>query len=156
MDGHKQILSTLGNRPTRRKLFGPVDQEQLHRVYQAALHDGVKEASLRWGFDFIQDKPLDSSDFQWEAIPCTKVPLLSRSCMLGVGQAEGHSTAGATRSKKGESVAPLKTSESCTFNLEKLEKTTEQITGAKRKQTNIKDFYQAKRRVVGKPRKSGE
>uniref|UniRef100_A0A4W6ELM8 Cyclin-dependent kinase inhibitor domain-containing protein n=1 Tax=Lates calcarifer TaxID=8187 RepID=A0A4W6ELM8_LATCA len=115
----KAVCIALGNGPARRNLFGPVDREQL------------QEASRRWGFDFILDKPLESSDFQWEGIPGTKVPLLYRSCML-----ERH----------GE------------LNLKDLEKTPEkrENTGLKRKQTNITDFYQAKRRVVGMPRKSGE
>lgn len=51
-----------------------------------------------------------------------------------------------------------RTPERCLQLLEKLEKTPErgESRGLKRKQTNITDFYQAKRRVVGKPRKSGE
>ncbi|XP_020789758.1 cyclin-dependent kinase inhibitor 1 isoform X2 [Boleophthalmus pectinirostris] len=160
MAAHKRILGALGNGTTRRNLFGPVDRDQLQVEYQAALRKDLEEASIRWGFDFIRDKPLNSSDFQWEGIPGTKVPLLYRSCMLE--QAEGNSIAAAV-SHKVESPQSDKENipqspERCSLDLKKLERTPErgEFTGLKRKQTNITDFYQAKRRVVGKPRKSGE
>lgn len=166
MATHKRILSTMGNGPTRRNLFGPVDREQLQVEYQAALRKDLEEASLRWGFDFVSDKPLESSDFQWEGIPGTKVPLLYRSCMLGLGKAEGQRVAEVKVSPKAAKVGPSQNEkeniplspERRVLKLENLEKTPEkrENTGLKRKQTNITDFYQAKRRVVGMPRKSGE
>lgn len=163
MATHKRILCSLGNGPTRRNLFGPVDREQLSVEYQAALRKDLEEASRRWGFDFISDKPLESSDFQWEGVPGTKVPLLYRSCMFGLGLAPGHSEVEAAVYPKAGRVGPsesekeniLRTPERCTYNLEKTPEKRES-TGLKRKQTNITDFYQAKRRVVGMPRKSGE
>ncbi|XP_055077945.1 cyclin-dependent kinase inhibitor 1 isoform X2 [Periophthalmus magnuspinnatus] len=160
---HKHILSALRNGPTRRNLFGPVDREQLQVEYQAALHKDLEEASIRWGFDFIRDKPLNSSDFKWEGIPATKVPVLYRSCMLE--QAEGDSILAAVSHKGGRAQSPQSDKENIpnsperySLDLEKLERTPErgESTGLKRKQTNITDFFQAKRRVVGKPRKSGE
>ncbi|XP_071349433.1 cyclin-dependent kinase inhibitor 1 isoform X2 [Trachinotus anak] len=166
MATHKRILSVLGNGPARRNLFGPVDREQLQVEYQAALQKDLEEASQRWGFDFISDKPLENSDFQWEGVPGTKVPLLYRSCMFGLGQTGGQRLAEAKVTPKGGRVEPPQsdkenmpgTPERCELNLEILEKTPEKTenTGMKRKQTNITDFYQAKRRVVGMPRKSGE
>lgn len=169
MTSHTRILGTLGNGPARRNLFGPVDREQLQAEYQAALRKDLDEASKRWGFDFISDKPLESSDFQWEGIPGTKVPLLYRSCMHGLGQAAGGQRAeeAAVKPKAGGRVGSLQrekenipmSPERCAFNnLENLEKTPKkrENSGLKRKQTNITDFYQAKRRVVGMPRKSGE
>lgn len=163
MAAHKRILSSLGNGPTRRNLFGPVDREQLTVEYQAALRKDLEEASRRWGFDFISDKPLESSDFQWEGIPGTKVPLLYRSCMFGLGPAQDHGEVRAAVCPKAGRVGPsdsekeniLRTPERCIHNLEKTPLKREN-TGLKRKQTNITDFYQAKRRVVGMPRKSGE
>ncbi|KAG7244537.1 hypothetical protein INR49_029556 [Caranx melampygus] len=162
MATNKRILSSLGNGPTRRNLFGPVDRELLQVEYQAALQKDLEEAAQRWGYDFISDKPLENSNFQWEGIPGTKVPLVYRSCMLGVGQ----SLAEAKISPKGGRVEPPQsekenipgTPERCVLNLKILEKTPEKRENAavKRKQTNITDFYQAKRRVVGMPRKSGE
>ncbi|CAL9704694.1 unnamed protein product [Knipowitschia caucasica] len=163
MAAHKQILGTLGNGPTRRTLFGPVDREQLQLEYQAALWKDLEEASKRWGFDFLRDKPLNSSTFQWEGIPASKVPLLYRSCILG--QADGGHTASAVSHKRGwaetshcdkENIPH--SPERCSLHMEKFEQTPERgdCRGLKRKQTNIKDFFQAKRRVVEKPRKSGE
>lgn len=164
MAAHKRILGTLGNGPTRRNLFGPVDRDQLQVEYQAALRKDLEEASVRWGFDFIQDKPLNSSDFHWEGIPGVKVPLLYRSCALG--QAEEDSAAVAVVPyKRGRAASPDSEKENIPHTperylqlLEKLEKTPlrGESRGIKRKQTNITDFYQAKRRVVEKPRKSGE
>ncbi|GLD64456.1 cyclin-dependent kinase inhibitor 1-like protein [Lates japonicus] len=167
MATHKRILSALGNGPARRNLFGPVDREQLQVEYQVALQKDLEEASRRWGFDFILDKPLESSNFQWEGIPGTKVPLLYRSCMLGLVKAEGQRLAEVTVTSKGGRAEPAQSEKENIprtperhgeLNLEDLEKTPEkrENTGLKRKQTNITDFYQAKRRVVGMPRKSGE
>ncbi|XP_044021858.1 cyclin-dependent kinase inhibitor 1 isoform X2 [Siniperca chuatsi] len=158
MAAHQRILSG----PARRNLFGPVDREELQTEYQAALRKDLEEASQRWGFDFISDKPLESSNFQWEGIPGAKVPLLYRSCMLGLGQADGRRAVtpkgGRVGSPQSEKENTPCTPERCALNLENLEKTPErrEITGLKRKQTNITDFYQTKRRVVWMPRKSGE
>ncbi|KAM7402094.1 hypothetical protein PAMP_017362 [Pampus punctatissimus] len=149
MTTHKGILSTLGNGPTRRSLFGPVDREQLHVEYQAAMRKDLEEASKRWGFDFISDKPLESSDFQWEGVPGTKVPLLYRSCMLDLVQEEGQRAVEAKVSPKGGRVGPPQSDKEniplnlkrYALNLENLEKTPKkrENTGLKRKQTNITD-----------------
>uniref|UniRef100_UPI0037E994ED cyclin-dependent kinase inhibitor 1 n=1 Tax=Semicossyphus pulcher TaxID=241346 RepID=UPI0037E994ED len=162
MTSHKRILSSLGNGPTRRNLFGPVDHKQLQVEYQAALRKDLEEASKRWGFDFISDKPLDSSDFQWEAVPGTKVPLLYRPCMLGLGKAGGQRSAVAAPTPKagkvyiGKENIPRMPEKRAA--LEKQEKTPQkrENRGLKRKQTNITDFYQAKKRVVWMPCKSDE
>lgn len=149
MASHKRILSTLGNGPARRNLFGPVDREQLQEEYQAALRRDLEEASIRWGFDFILEKPLESSDFQWEGIPGTKVPLLYRSCMLDRGQPERAAEAAPT--PKGGRVEPLQSEkenvpclpERCALKLENVEKMesaeerAERERVLKRKQTNI-------------------
>nr|XP_046239740.1 cyclin-dependent kinase inhibitor 1 isoform X2 [Scatophagus argus] len=162
MASRKRILSTLGNGRARRNLFGPVDREQLQEEYKAALRKDLEEASNRWGFDFILDKPLESSDFQWEGIPGAKVPLLYRSCMLGLEQTENQRVAESAVRPKGGNLGPSQrekenipcSPERCAHNLEKTPERDN--TGLKRKQTNITDFYQAKRRVVWMPRKSGE
>lgn len=165
MAAHKRILGTLGNGPTRRNLFGPVDRDQLQVEYRAALRKDLEEASVRWGFDFIQDKPLNSSDFHWEGIPGVKVPLLYRSCALGQGEEDRTAVAEAVPYKRGRAASSNSEKENIPHTperflqlLEKLEKTPKrgESRALKRKQTNITDFYQAKRRVVGKPRKSGE
>ncbi|KAG7493456.1 cyclin-dependent kinase inhibitor 1-like isoform X2 [Solea senegalensis] len=161
-----RILRRLGSGPTRRNLFGPVDREQLRVEYQAALQKDLEEASRRWGFDFLSDEPLESSDFQWECVPGTKVPLLYRSGKQGLDQRGRQTFREASVSTSGGSVKSPpcdkenipRTPERCLLNLKNLEITPErrENTGLKRKQTNITDFYQAKRRVVGTPRKSGE
>ncbi|XP_075967144.1 cyclin-dependent kinase inhibitor 1 isoform X1 [Anarhichas minor] len=163
MATHKPILSPPRTGSARRNLFGPVDREQLQADYQAALQSGLEEARHRWGFDFLSDTPLENSGFQWEAIPGATVPLLYRSCVLGLGHAEGERAAEATVQPEDGGRVALKENipcspERCALNQEKLEKTPGggENTGLKRKQTNITDFYQAKRRVVGMPRKSGE
>ncbi|KAF1391641.1 hypothetical protein PFLUV_G00044200 [Perca fluviatilis] len=164
MDTRKRIGHRIGKGPARRNLFGPVDREQLQVEYQAALQEDLEEACQRWGFDFITDKPLESSDFQWHAIPANKVPLIYRSCMLVPGRTEGQRTAEAAVKPKGQGrVEPPQSDkenipcspERCALNLEKTPERREN-TGLKRKQTNITDFYQAKRRVVWMPLKSGE
>ncbi len=145
MATHKRILGAPGNGPARRNLFGPVDREQLQVEYQAALRKDLEEASRRWGFDFVSDKPLESGDFQWEGIPGTKVPLLYRSCMLGLGQAEGQrATEAAAKPKGGRAGSPRSEKENIPCSPERcaalnLEKTPErrENTGLKRKQTNI-------------------
>ncbi|XP_074491020.1 cyclin-dependent kinase inhibitor 1 isoform X1 [Sebastes fasciatus] len=165
MATHKRSPSARGNGPTRRNLFGPVDREQLQVEYQAALQRDLEDACQRWGFDFISDTPLESSDFQWESVPDTKMPLLYRSCLLGLGHAGGQRAAEAEPNDGGgggrvglrQSVKeniPC-SPQRCVLDLEKTPESREN-TGLKRKQTNITDFYQAKRRVVGMPRKSGE
>lgn len=148
MATHKRILSTLGrNGPVRRNLFGPVDREQLQLEYQAVLHKDLEEASQRWGFDFISDKPLESSNFKWEGIPSTKVPLLYRTYMPNLEQAEVQRSAETTVNARGKRAEPSQsekenipcTPERCALNLETLQKTPEkgENTGMKRKQTNI-------------------
>ncbi|XP_013861799.1 cyclin-dependent kinase inhibitor 1 isoform X2 [Austrofundulus limnaeus] len=164
---HKRILSPLRRSgPTRRSLFGPVDREQLQVEYQAALSKDLEEASKRWGFDFISGKPLESGDFQWEGVLDSRVPLLYRSCVPNVKPTRGQRPASSMAStKRARAASPEsekenipQTPENRLLNLEDVEKTPEKgdRTGLKRKQTNITDFYQAKRRIVWMPRKSGE
>ncbi|XP_068598804.1 cyclin-dependent kinase inhibitor 1 isoform X2 [Brachionichthys hirsutus] len=167
---YMRVQCVVGNRrPARRSLFGPVDQEELEQEYQAALQEDLEGASSRWGFDFKSDTPLGSSDFQWEGIPCNKMPLLYRSCMLlDLVQTQSQRWAEAAVTPKGgaggaggaggEKESVPYSREKCGFKMESPEETPrrEANTGLKRKQTSITDFYQAKRRVVGMPRKSGE
>ncbi|XP_076003492.1 cyclin-dependent kinase inhibitor 1 isoform X2 [Genypterus blacodes] len=160
---HKRILSSLGNGPTRRSLFGPVDREQLQVEYRASLQKDLEEASQRWGFDFFAEKPLNGSNFKWEGVPSTKVPLLYRSSTSGVRRAKGHSAAEETVTPSGDRAeSPQNDKENIPLSPDrcslKLEKTPEKCErrGLKRKQTNITDFYQAKRKVAGMPLKSSQ
>ncbi|XP_034725202.1 cyclin-dependent kinase inhibitor 1 isoform X2 [Etheostoma cragini] len=164
MDTHKRIGHRIGKGPAQRNLFGPVDREQLRVEYQAALQKDLEEACQRWGFDFISDKPLESSNFQWHAIPATKVSLIYRSGMFGPARTEGQRVAEPAVKPKGQGrVEPPQSDkenipcspERCALNQERTPQRREN-TGLKRKQTNITDFYQAKRRVVLMPLKSDE
>ncbi|XP_040059275.1 cyclin-dependent kinase inhibitor 1 isoform X2 [Gasterosteus aculeatus] len=150
MAGDEVTMSTRRNGTARRNLFGPLDREQLQVEHRAALRSDLEAACHRWGFDFLSDKPLENSDFQWEGVPATNVPLLYRSCMHG-----GQGAAVKPQDKKEN--APC-SPEGCSPSQQNLEETPRRRdnTGLKRKQTNITDFYHAKRRVVGLPRKSGE
>ncbi|RVE73508.1 hypothetical protein OJAV_G00049950 [Oryzias javanicus] len=148
-------------RPVRRNLFGPVDREQLQLEYQAALRQDLDEASRRWGFDFSSDKPLESSLFLWESVPGAGVPPMYRSCCRDAGPVQ---KAAETRTppKRRRAELPKREKENIpltpkkgSFNVEKTPQ-KDRKDGMKRKQTNITDFYQAKRRVVLMPQKSGE
>ncbi|KAG7477623.1 hypothetical protein MATL_G00071560 [Megalops atlanticus] len=160
----KRILTALSNGPTRRNLFGPVDREQLQLEYQDSLRKDLEDASRRWGFDFLTETPLEGGDFQWEGISGTKVPALYRSCMVGaveVLRPRGASGLGSAAAQSGKENIP-RTPNRDSLKPQSLEKTPEktqsnnQSNKLKRKQTNITDFYQAKRRVVATPRKSGQ
>ncbi|XP_061640231.1 cyclin-dependent kinase inhibitor 1 isoform X1 [Phyllopteryx taeniolatus] len=158
----KRILRPLRKGPTQRNLFGPIDREQLRADYQAALRKDLEEASRRWGFDFMSDRPLANGDFQWEGVPGAEVPLVYRSRMLGkaAGPRATEATVGPKRAKaeppecEKENI-PENKSDRCPFNGERTPRKKENA-GLKRKQTNITDFYQSKRRFVGMPLKSGE
>ncbi|KAL2090534.1 hypothetical protein ACEWY4_012797 [Coilia grayii] len=174
---HKRVLRSLGNGPARRNLFGPVDREQLQQDYHTALMQDLEEASRRWGFNFLTEKPLDEGDFLWEGVAGAKVPRVYRSSTLrkglqcsveptslseaAVSTETGSTSAGAAPSpvQSGKENVPG-TPERNTNSLRDLERTPEKRSAnsnmLKRKQTNITDFYQAKRRVVGTPRKSGQ
>ncbi|CAL8338699.1 unnamed protein product [Merluccius merluccius] len=172
---HERILSVPPKGPTRRSLFGPIDREQLRADCQAALRKDLEEASRRWAFDFATDRPLEGGDFHWEGIPSAKVPSLYRSSPLGSAQGDSSRVSGTTgktaqRTPLGPRAGPShcnnndvdntegspRTAERCEALLQKMEKTPEKDENGKlkRKQTNITDFYQAKRRVVRTPWKS--
>lgn len=145
MAGQKRILGTPVNGRVRRSLFGPVDRVQLQVEYQAALRKDVEEASKRWGFDFIANKPMENSNFQWESVPGSKVPLVYRSCMLDPQQPEKAAEATPKPKRSRASASPNeKENIPCSpqrrpKDMEILEKTPvkRESTGLKRKQTNI-------------------
>ncbi|XP_017352138.1 cyclin-dependent kinase inhibitor 1 isoform X2 [Ictalurus punctatus] len=126
----------------RRCLFGSVDHEELQRDYTLLMRAELQDASRRWNFDFIANKPHVGGDIEWVVLPEARVPSLYHDCTVGpVPRPKGAGPA----SDLEEDDVP-KTPERC----EGAEKHT-----LKRKQTNITDFYQAKRRVVTS-RKSGQ
>ncbi|XP_073700270.1 cyclin-dependent kinase inhibitor 1 [Garra rufa] len=156
---HKRILRTLGNGPTRRNLFGPVDREQLQLEYHNALRKDLEEAIHRWSFDFVTETPLEGGDFVWEGVSGARVPILYRTCREGenprLRRKESANGGRAGPSRAGKENIP-RTPERFCIVLQGIEKTPEKRTELKRKQTNITDFYQAKKRLVATPRKSGQ
>jgi len=155
MASHKQILRSLGNNgPIKRTLFGPfgpMDREQLQLDYQAALRKDLEDASRRWGFDFFSEKPLDGGDFQWEEISATKVPHLYRSSTVGQGHLKRQRVVEVAVNSSPQKESILRAPQRCVFNHKNLEKSPEKEKDEngklKRKQTNITDFYPAKRSV---------
>lgn len=166
MAAHKCTPSPTGKGPARRNLFGSLDREQLQVDYQASLRKDLEQASRRWGFDFMSDKPLESSDFQWEAIPGTQVPMLYRSCMHDVDPTEGQRSAEAKAPAKRARIEPPQNDKENipsvpnrnTLSAKNFERSPVkgEKAGTKRKQTNLTDFYQTKRRVVWIAHKSAE
>uniref|UniRef100_A0A8C5F602 Cyclin dependent kinase inhibitor 1A n=1 Tax=Gadus morhua TaxID=8049 RepID=A0A8C5F602_GADMO len=146
METHPSILGLPRKGPARRSLFGPVDRVQLRADCQASLQRDLDEASRRWGYDFVADRPLEQERFHWEAVPSAKVPLPYRPSPAGTSHDSRECVADEER-------VPL-TAE-CSAGMEKTPEKDDQVR-LKRKQTNITDFYQSKKRVVGKPRKSGQ
>ncbi|XP_026791076.3 cyclin-dependent kinase inhibitor 1 isoform X1 [Pangasianodon hypophthalmus] len=130
----------------RRCLFGAVDHEELQRDYMLLMRAELEGASRRWSFDFITNKPRMGGDFEWVGLPEARVPFLYRDCTVG---AEPRPKGAGPASDLEKEDIP-KTPERCDRNTHSAEKHT-----LKRKQTNITDFYQAKRRVVT-TRKSGQ
>ncbi|KAJ8258819.1 hypothetical protein COCON_G00178310 [Conger conger] len=156
---NKQILTPLRNRPTRRNLFGPVDRDQLQEDWQNLIQKELEDASRRWSFDFATETPLEGGDFQWEGVVGAKVPVLYRSCMVGKvrSKRQGGSTSRAKSGQTDKENTP-RTPTRCKAQPQNLEVTPEKKPSQilKRKQTNITDFYQVKRRVANSPRKSGQ
>ncbi|KAM9444324.1 cyclin-dependent kinase inhibitor 1 isoform 1-T1 [Clarias gariepinus] len=143
LPGRGQVLRALCGRvpggagSARRRLFGAVDHEELQRDYKLLMKAELEDASHRWSFDFPAHKPRGGGDFEWVELSEARVPFLYHDCKIGSQQK------GAWPGLKKEDVPT--TPESC-------DRTPHTL---KRKQTNITDFYQAKRRVVT-TRKSGQ
>lgn len=62
-DAHQVLRSS----KACRRLFGPVDSEQLRRDCDALMAGCVQEARERWNFDFVTETPLEG-DFAWERV----------------------------------------------------------------------------------------
>ncbi|KAK3512960.1 hypothetical protein QTP70_033008 [Hemibagrus guttatus] len=130
----------------RRCLFGAVDHEELRRDYTLLMRAELEDASRRWSFDFTTDKPQVGGDFEWVGLPEAQVPFLYREGTVGAEPRPKGAGPESDLEKEDIHKAP----ERHDGNTHSAEKHT-----LKRKQTNITDFYQAKRRVVT-TRKSGQ
>ncbi|EAX03906.1 cyclin-dependent kinase inhibitor 1A (p21, Cip1), isoform CRA_b [Homo sapiens] len=145
-----------------RRLFGPVDSEQLSRDCDALMAGCIQEARERWNFDFVTETPLEG-DFAWERVRGLGLPKL----YLPTGPRRGRDELGGGR-RPGTSPALLQgTAEedhvdlslSCTL----VPRSGEQAEGSpggpgdsqgrKRRQTSMTDFYHSKRRLIFSKRK---
>ncbi|XP_054577779.1 cyclin-dependent kinase inhibitor 1 [Eptesicus fuscus] len=145
-----------GSRACRR-LFGPVDSEQLQRDCDALMASCVQEACDRWNFDFVTETPLDG-DFAWERVWSLDLPKLYLSSAprraqdsLGRSKRSSSSPALLQGTAQGDHVD---LSLSCTL----VPRSPEQPEGSpggpstsqgrKRRQTSMTDFYHSKRRLI--------
>lgn len=140
-----------------RRLFGPVDSEQLRRDYDALMAGCLREARERWNFDFATETPLEG-DFVWERVRGPALPKL----YLSPGSRRGRDDLGGDR-RPGPSSALLQgpapqdhadLSLSCTLVPHAPERPEDSPgglgapQGRKRRQTSLTDFYHSKRRLV--------
>ncbi|XP_048879774.1 cyclin-dependent kinase inhibitor 1 isoform X2 [Brienomyrus brachyistius] len=157
---HKPVLEALRTGPVRRNLFGEVDHEQMKKDHEDLLQDDLKDKTCRWGFDFVGDVPLENNNFQWEAVPEDQVPALYRPSVVrqGVAGKLGAVMENLEEETEDDFESASCTSEKCSVaaqNVERMSETKQKDT-VKRKQTNITDYYPAKRRAVKTARKSGQ
>ncbi|KAM5287085.1 cyclin-dependent kinase inhibitor 1 isoform 1-T4 [Hipposideros larvatus] len=140
-----------------RRLFGPVDSEQLSRDCDALMASCVQEACERWNFDFVTETPL-KGDFAWERVWGLGLPKLylssgSRGSRddLGGGKRPSSSPALLQGTAQEDHVD---LSLSCALVPRSPERPEESpggpstSQGRKRRQTSMTDFYHSKRRLV--------
>ncbi|EPY72868.1 cyclin-dependent kinase inhibitor 1 [Camelus ferus] len=125
-----------------RRLFGPVDSEQLSRDCDALMASCVQEARDRWNFDFVTETPLEGPRGAWDDLGGGKWPSTSPALLQGTSQ-EDH----------------VDLSLSCTLVPRSPERPEESpggpgtSQGRKRRQTSMTDFYHSKRRLIFSKRK---
>ncbi|XP_053304534.1 cyclin-dependent kinase inhibitor 1C [Spea bombifrons] len=61
-----------------RRLFGPVDHEELGQDLACRLREMQEESRRRWGFDFQRGAPAPGSSFVWEELRGDAVPAFYR------------------------------------------------------------------------------
>lgn len=61
------MIPSLGGGGVCRKLFGPVDHEQLSRDLSRQLRDVAERDTRRWNFSFETDEPLPGR-YRWESV----------------------------------------------------------------------------------------
>lgn len=145
-----------------RRLFGPVDSEQLRRDCDALMASCVQEARERWNFDFVTETPLEG-DFAWERVRGLGLSKVS----LPAGPRGGRDDLGGGK-RPGTSPALLQgtaqedhldLSLTCTLLPHSPERPEASLgvpgtsQGRKRRQTSMTDFYHSKRRLIFSKRK---
>ncbi|XP_055993298.1 cyclin-dependent kinase inhibitor 1 [Sorex fumeus] len=139
-----------------RRLFGPVDSEQLRRDCDALMASCVQEARERWNFDFVTETPLEG-DFAWERVRGLGLP---KACLARLDDLDGGRRPGPSVLLQGAAQEDhVDLSLSCTIRPPSPEQPegspgvpgTSQ--GRKRRQTSMTDFYHSKRRRIFSKRK---
>lgn len=140
-----------------RRLFGPVDSEQLQRDCDALMASCVQEARERWNFDFVTETPLEGN-FIWERVGGLGLPRLCQGGRDDLGGGKRPSASSALLQAEAQE-DHVDLSLSCTI----LPRSPEQPEGSpgapgasqgrKRRQTSMTDFYHSKRRLILSKRK---
>ncbi|KAM6186679.1 cyclin-dependent kinase inhibitor 1 [Rhynchocyon petersi] len=145
-----------------RRLFGPVDAEQVRRDCDEMMANCLQEARARWNFDFVTETPLEGN-YAWERVqglglPKFYLPSGLRGARDDLGGAKRPSTStvllqGVTQGDH------VDLSLSCTVKPNSPERPEVSPggpgapQGRKRGQTSMTDFYHSKRRLVFSKRK---
>lgn len=139
-----------------RRLFGPVDSEQLRRDCDALMASCLQEARERWNFDFVTETPLEGN-FVWERVGGLGLPKL----YLSPGSRGRDELGGDKRPSTSSALLQGPAAEdhvalslSCTLVSHAPERPEDSpgglgtSQGRKRRQTSLTDFYHSKRRLV--------
>ncbi|XP_006148696.2 LOW QUALITY PROTEIN: cyclin-dependent kinase inhibitor 1 [Tupaia chinensis] len=140
-----------------RRLFGPVDSEQLRRDCDELMAGCVQEARERWNFDFVTETPLEG-DFAWERVRGLGLPKV----YLPAGSRDSQDDLGGGKWPSTSSALPQATAQddhvdlllSCTLVPCSSERREESLggpgasQGRKRRQTSMTDYYHSKRRRI--------
>ncbi|XP_008838294.1 cyclin-dependent kinase inhibitor 1 [Nannospalax galili] len=144
-----------------RRLFGPVDSEELRRDCDALMASCLQEARERWNFDFVTETPLEGN-FAWEPVRGLGLPklYLTPGCRGGRDDLGGDKRPSTSALLQGPALEDhVDLSLSCTLVSHSPERPEDSpggpgtSQGRKRRQTSMTDFYHSKRRLVFSKRK---
>ena len=54
--------------PVRRNLFGNLEREGFEEDFRATMHTAQRAFAERWDYDPVDDQPLSSRGYEWEAV----------------------------------------------------------------------------------------
>uniref|UniRef100_A0A8C2TZM9 Cyclin-dependent kinase inhibitor domain-containing protein n=1 Tax=Coturnix japonica TaxID=93934 RepID=A0A8C2TZM9_COTJA len=129
---------------TRRNLFGPVDQEQLHWDFQQMLHSSMEAAQRKWNFNFLLDVPLEGF-VQWEELEGHEVPAFYRSCVVREPEATAALEPAPLQEGKSSPIDPGGTGgETKDFQANRSWEVPE---GKKGRRMSLTDYYSGKKQV---------
>ncbi|XP_025061796.1 cyclin-dependent kinase inhibitor 1 [Alligator sinensis] len=137
------LRQTPCSRKSCRNLFGPVDHEQLQSDFQDSMRKNLEEAQFKWNFDFETETPLEGA-FKWERVP---FPDMSSEYLCSHSKVSGENSRSTSTLK-----IPTKDLLNRPFSGETIQQVSEANRASsprrlKRRQTTIKDFYSAKRKI---------